>query len=79
MSGNWIHYDKDWINLDDFCHIWIETRYHYLDHKSMPTETYYAKGEWRHNGEEVIITQEWDCLYELTNYIHRKIGVINEH
>lgn len=78
MSNKWIHFDKDWFNLDDFCHIWIESRsfVQEVDYaKQIRVTGYYLMGEWRHNGEEVIISQDWDSLDELRKFLHRKLGV----
>lgn len=76
--GNWIHFDKDWFNLDDFCHIWIETRrfQEEVNYQARITVTgYYLMGEWRHNGEEVIISQDWESIDDLKKFIHEKLDV----
>lgn len=79
MKGNWIHHDKDWFNLEDFCHIWIETRYGKDNGPIEPPSPrgYYLMGEWRHNGEEVIISQDWDSWEQLRNFLNEKLKVYN--
>jgi len=70
--SNWIHFEKDWFNLNDFIHIWIE------EHKAEfgdDTIGYYLVGEWRHNGEEVIISQDWESIDDLKRFLHDKLGV----
>lgn len=76
--SKWIHFDKDWFNLDDFCHIWIETRSFQEEVDYAPrirVTGYYLMGEWRHNGEEVIISQDWECLVGLKNFLNEKLGL----
>lgn len=63
--SKWINFQEQWFNLDDFCHIWIEI--------NKTNNKYYAMGEWRHNGEEVIITDVWDSKDELRMYLNRKL------
>jgi hypothetical protein len=76
----WIHFDEDWFNLDDFCHIWIETRSFHetegFEHRIKVTG-YYLMGEWRHNGEEVIISQDWESIDDLKKFLHHKLDVYN--
>lgn len=76
--SNWIHFHTDWFNLDDFCHIWIETRSFHEEIDYVPCiriTGYYLMGEWRHNGEEVIISQDWESIDDLKKFIHDKLGV----
>lgn len=71
--SKWVQYEKDWFNLEDFCYIWIEEKYNYAPRKTVTG--YYAMGEWRHNGEEVIITQDWDSLDQLRHFLNEKLEV----
>jgi hypothetical protein len=81
----WLNNEVGWFNLDDFCHIWIETHKKREPLRYGPLETdyivqdvilgYYAMGEWRHNGEEVIITQDWDDRQQLVHFLNEKLDV----
>lgn len=80
--SNWIQIDKDWFNLDDFCHIRIETRsfqeeFNYiLNHTPRIIITgYYLMGQWRHSGEEVIMSQDWKSIDELKKFISDKLDL----
>jgi hypothetical protein len=85
--SKWVQYGKDWFNLEDFCHVWIETRHTKEIIKYGPLETdyttqnvdtaFYAMGEWRHNGEEVIITQDWNSLDQLSHFLNENLEVYN--
>lgn len=78
--SKWIQYEKDWFNLEDFCHIWIEERSCIEEYNHVPRKTitrYYAMGEWRHNSEEVIITQNWDSLDQLRHFLNERLKVYN--
>lgn len=81
MDGNWIYFEDDWFNLNDFCHIWIEKCNVRLENlvtgnNLLPAESYYLMGIWRHNGEEVIISQNWHSLNELRSYLNRKLSLV---
>lgn len=69
--GNWIIYGTDWFNLDDFCRIWIQTRYFH----EKDTRAYYLMGEWKHNSEEVAISPDWDSVEDLIAYVNLNLGV----
>lgn len=62
MNG-WI-FDKEdsWYNLNDFCHIWIQTDVN---------KKFFCMGEWKHNSEEVVISPSYDtfelCKYHMQN------------
>ena len=43
MNDKWIQFNKDWFNLADFCHIWIETRQFVDQFKHGPLETDYTR------------------------------------
>lgn len=76
----WIHCHKDWFNLEDFCHIWIETRL-YFDNEQTDNPKiigYYAMGEWKHSGEEVIISQDWDSFDQLRHFLNIKLCFCGE-
>jgi len=76
--SKWIHFYTDWFNLDDFANIWIETRFathNNYDIEPLAPLGYYAMGEWRHNGEEVIITQDLDEMEDLINFLNSKLGI----
>ncbi len=70
--GNWITFGTDWFKLEDFCHIWIQTRYYH----EKDTRTYYLMGEWKHNAEEVILSKEWESVEDLTDFTNEKLGVL---
>lgn len=76
--SKWVHFNKDWFNFEDFCHIWIETK-SYHENKDgeyrIIVTGYYAMGEWRHSGEEVIITQDFDSIEDLVHYLNRKLDI----
>ncbi len=75
--NKWIQNKEDWFNIDDFCHIWIEKRYIIEEINYEPVikaTNYYAMGKWRHNGEKVIISQDWDSKDELINCLNRKLN-----
>lgn len=79
--SKWVHYGKDWFNLEDFCHVWIEEISFIEEYNYAPKKTvtgYYAMGEWRHNGEEVIITKDWESIDDLKHYLNRKLGLTKD-
>lgn len=71
---NWICVDNDWFNIKDFCHIWIEER-RFITGNMIEIDGYFAMGEWRHNGEEVVITKDYQSLDELRHYINRSVKI----
>ena len=76
-KNNWYKNNTDYFNLDDFCHIWIERKIYFIECKNSNTQlqrsVYYAMGQWRRNGENVIISEDFDCQDELENILNKKL------
>lgn len=76
--SNWIHFQNDWFNVDDFCHIWVETRRINTTVNHVPQIEivgYYLLGEWRHNSEYVVISDDWKRKEDLIAWMSSKLGI----
>ncbi len=71
----WIYYENNWFNLDDFCHIWIEESDVQENGK---TVGYFLVGLWKHNGENKIISELWESLDKLQQFLHIKLETYKE-
>lgn len=61
--SEWINFSFNWFNVKDFCHIWIDES----------VNGYFAMGEWRHNGEEVVLTGCFEKKEDVYNFINHKL------
>lgn len=59
--NRWIFFGNQYFNLQDFCHLWIETD---------KNVHFYWMGEWRHNGEEVVISESFPKLDDCNSFMN---------
>lgn len=62
----WIKFRDDCFNLNSFCHIWIENHCEGPNNKIVG---FYLMGEFSHNGEEVVISEDWETLQEARDWL----------
>lgn len=64
----WFKSGDERYNLNDFCHIWVE--------HSKSKEIYFIMGQWKHIGEEIVISEiEFKTKEEATIYMDYILGL----
>ena len=65
---SWFKSGDNWFNSDDFCHFWAQPLY--FNGEELPKLTgFYVMGEWKHNGEEISITGNFETSEAAENFI----------